>query len=238
MREITSSTASYFCFLSSPCSSSSFFLSFVVFFFFEFVRRVTFLKLLKKNETQSCLYLAVDLQQTPPPPKQSPPCVWISEPFKWSTCLAPPSPSLPQHHACWSWSHAPPRCCSSSSSSTWSAAVMKRRAQTDFTVSPLKNKQCQCLCGRRFTTFMPSVLSCCRHIPLDVCMIAENIPVNMNLRLFIRLRVLCWCPWFNKHVLHWETWRQPCVLFSANVSQPTAQPRQERWKKPTIPAPE
>lgn len=34
-----------------------------------------------------------------------------------------------------------------------------------------------------------------------LCMIAVNIPVY----IYIRLCVLCWCPRYNKHVLHWET---------------------------------
>lgn len=87
-------------------------------------------------------------------------------------------------------------------------------------------------------TFMPSVLLCCRHISPCVyahsrdfynnplCMIAVNIPVYIYISLFGRVCALlvstirismCYIGRRDVGRLH----------FSANVSQPTAQPQQE-----------
>ncbi len=83
------------------------------------------------------------------------------------------------------------------------------------------------------TTCMPSVLWCCWHISPHVptvvtcyfCMIAVNIPVYIDIWLCVCSAgvhdTISMCYIGRRDVSH--------VCFSANVSQPTAQPQQEKW---------
>lgn len=126
-------------------------------------------------------------------------------------------------------------------------AVMKRVAQptprkrsdnitrSHFTESPL-NTMCQCLCGRRFTWHLCLRCSCvvgifpsCAHsrdfLKNPLCMIAVNIPVYIYIRLCVCSAgvhdTISMCYIGRRDVSR--------VYFSANVSQPTAQPQQEKW---------